>query len=81
MTDLRWGILGTGRIAGIFSRGVLASQNEAKELMAANKNLLKPQNGDPIVHPSKDIVLGSFWMTKFMEGEKGEGKYCQPTEN
>src|SRR3989338_3827127 len=51
------------------------AQWEAKELMAANKNLLKPQNGDPIVHPSKDMVLGSYWMTKNVEGEKGEGKY------
>ncbi len=51
------------------------AQHEAKELMAANKNLLKPQNGDPIVHPSKDMVLGSYWMTKSVVGEKGEGKY------
>ncbi|HEV7702026.1 MAG TPA: DNA-directed RNA polymerase subunit beta' [Candidatus Paceibacterota bacterium] len=51
------------------------AQAEAKELMAANKNLLKPQNGDPIVHPSKDIVLGSYWMTKDVAGEEGEGKY------
>ncbi|MBP6883756.1 MAG: DNA-directed RNA polymerase subunit beta' [Candidatus Pacebacteria bacterium] len=51
------------------------AQWEAKELMAANKNLLKPQNGDPIVHPSKDMVLGSYWMTKVVEGEPGEGKY------
>ena len=51
------------------------AQAEAKELMAANKNLLKPQNGDPIVHPSKDIVLGSYWMTKEVDGDMGEGKY------
>ena len=51
------------------------AQNEAKELMAANKNLLKPQNGDPIVHPSKDMVLGAYWTTKNVDGEKGEGKY------
>jgi DNA-directed RNA polymerase subunit beta' len=51
------------------------AQWEAKELMAANKNLLKPQNGDPIVHPSKDMVLGSYWMTKNVDGEVGEGKY------
>ena len=51
------------------------AQWEAKELMAANKNLLKPQNGDPIVHPRMDMVLGSYWMTKSMDGEKGEGKY------
>ncbi len=51
------------------------AQWEARELMAANKNLLKPQNGDPIVHPSKDMVLGSYWMTKSIDGELGEGKY------
>jgi DNA-directed RNA polymerase subunit beta' len=51
------------------------AQFEAKELMAANKNLLKPQNGDPIVHPSKDMVLGSYWMTKGVEGALGEGRY------
>lgn len=51
------------------------AQWEAKELMAANKNLLKPQNGEPIVHPSRDIVLGSYWMTKSVDGELGEGKY------
>jgi DNA-directed RNA polymerase subunit beta' len=51
------------------------AQWEAKELMAADKNLLKPQSGDPIVHPNKDIVLGAYWMTKSMDGEIGEGKY------
>lgn len=51
------------------------AQWEARELMAANKNLLKPQNGEPIVHPSKDMVLGAYWMTKDVDGEEGEGKY------
>ena len=51
------------------------AQQEAKELMASNKNLLKPQNGDFIVHPQKDMVLGSYWMTKSVDGEEGEGKY------
>ncbi len=51
------------------------AQTEARELMASNKNLLKPQNGDPIVHPRMDMVLGSFWMTKNIDGEPGEGKY------
>ncbi len=51
------------------------AQWEAKELMAANKNLLKPQNGDPIVHPRMDMVLGAYWMTKNVDGELGEGKY------
>ena len=51
------------------------AQEEAKELIASNKNLLKPQTGDPIVNPRNDMVLGSYWMTKIIEGEKGEGKY------
>ncbi len=51
------------------------AQWEARELMASNRNLLKPQSGDPIANPSKDMVLGAFWMTKSMDGELGEGKY------
>ncbi len=50
------------------------AQAEARELMAANKNLLKPQNGEPIVNPRMDMVLGCYWMTKSIDGEKGEGK-------
>ncbi len=49
------------------------AQAEARELMAANKNLLKPGSGEPIVNPSQDMVLGCYWMTKVVEGEKGEG--------
>ena len=51
------------------------AQQEAGELMAANQNLLKPQDGNPIVAPSQDIVLGTYWMTKAVDGEKGEGKF------
>src|SRR3989344_1486412 len=51
------------------------AQWEAKELMASNKNLLKPQNGDLIVNPKLDMVLGAYWMTKSVDGEIGEGKY------
>ena len=50
------------------------AQAEARELMASNKNLLKPGSGDPVVNPKLDIVLGCYWMTKTLEGEKGEGK-------
>lgn len=58
-----------------------AAQAEARDLMASNKNLLKPQDGNPIVHPRMDIVLGAYWMTKSVEGEKGEGKYfASPNE-
>ncbi|MCU0660520.1 MAG: DNA-directed RNA polymerase subunit beta' [Candidatus Pacebacteria bacterium] len=53
-----------------------AAQDEARDLMAANKNLLKPQNGDPIVSSKLlDIVLGCYWMTKAIDGETGEGKF------
>jgi len=50
-----------------------AAQDEARTLMAANKNLLKPQNGEPITEPKMDMVLGSFWMTKDVPDEKGQG--------
>lgn len=49
------------------------AQMEAKEYMASNKNLLKPQDGSPIVMPKMDIVLGCYWMTKSVSDEKGEG--------
>jgi DNA-directed RNA polymerase subunit beta' len=50
------------------------AQAEARELMSSAKNLLKPGTGDPVVNPSQDMVLGCYWMTKDMVGEKGEGK-------
>jgi len=49
------------------------AQKESKDYMASNKNLLKPQDGSPIVMPKMDIVLGCYWMTKSVDGEKGEG--------
>ena len=49
------------------------AQWESKNYMASNKNLLNPQDGAPIAVPRLDIVLGCYWMTKTMEGEKGEG--------
>ncbi len=52
------------------------AQKEAKEIMAADKNILKPGSGDPTVTAKLlDIVLGSFWMTRIIDGEMGEGKY------
>ncbi len=51
------------------------AQLEAREIMAADKNILKPGNGEPVVSAKLlDIVLGSYWMTKIVPGEKGEGK-------
>ncbi len=52
------------------------AQMEAKEIMASDKNILKPGNGEPtVVAKMLDIVLGCYWMTKLVEGEKGEGKF------
>jgi DNA-directed RNA polymerase subunit beta' len=52
-----------------------AAQIEARDLIASNKNLLKPQSGDPVTAPSQDIVLGVYWLTKIVPGKVGEGKY------
>jgi DNA-directed RNA polymerase subunit beta' len=49
------------------------AQKEAADYMASNKNLLKPQDGAPIVMPKMDMILGCYWMTKSVAGEKGEG--------
>jgi DNA-directed RNA polymerase subunit beta' len=46
---------------------------EARELMLASRNLLRPANGEPEVGPSKDMVLGVYYLTLERDGEKGEG--------
>ena len=57
------------------------AQLEAAEIMSANKNILKPGNGEPVVAMTQDIVLGCYWMTKLVDGAQGEGKYfASPNE-
>ncbi len=58
------------------------AQNEAATLISADKNILKPQNGDPIVSSKMlDIILGCYWMTSSVDGEKGEGMhFASPNE-
>jgi len=53
------------------------AQWEAKNIMSANKNILKPGSGDMIVLIGKplDIILGVYWLTKAAEKTKGEGEY------
>ena len=51
-----------------------AAVREARELMLASRNLLRPANGEPEVGPSKDMVLGCYYMTLEHPGVKGEGK-------
>ena len=50
-----------------------AAIREAKELMLANKNILGPKDGEPIINPSQDMILGLFYLTKEKAGVKGEG--------
>jgi len=50
------------------------AQSEARFLMLAANNLLKPQDGHPVTVPTQDMVLGSYYLTLIMPGEKGEGK-------
>jgi DNA-directed RNA polymerase subunit beta' len=47
---------------------------EAKALMLATRNLLKPADGKPIVGPSKDMVLGVYYLTLMHNGRPGEGR-------
>jgi len=50
------------------------AQLEARTIMASDKNILKPGSGDPILSAKMlDIVLGCYWMTKILAGEKGDG--------
>ncbi len=50
------------------------AQIEAQVLMLSTQNLLSPANGQPIVNPTQDIVLGCYYLTKEKTGAKGEGK-------
>ncbi len=43
---------------------------EADNLMAAEKNMLKPATGSPVITPSQDIVLGCFYLTRYVEGDE-----------
>ncbi|MEJ0036896.1 MAG: DNA-directed RNA polymerase subunit beta' [Gammaproteobacteria bacterium] len=51
----------------------LESQLEARALMMSSNNILSPANGDPIIVPSQDVVLGLYYMTRENVGAKGEG--------
>ena len=52
----------------------LEAQLEARTLMMSTNNILSPANGEPIIVPSQDIVLGLYYMTREMVNVKGEGK-------
>ncbi len=51
----------------------LEAQMEARTLMLSSNNILSPANGEPIIVPSQDIVLGLYYMTREKVGARGEG--------
>ena len=52
----------------------LEAQLEARVLMMSTNNILHPANGQPIIVPSQDIVLGLYYLTQLRDGSPGEGK-------
>jgi len=59
----------------------IESQIEARVLMMSTNNILSPANGEPVIVPSQDIVLGLYYMTKEKPGAIGEGRlYSGPEE-
>ena len=50
------------------------AQIEAQVLMLSTQNLLSPANGQPVVVPTQDIVLGVYYLSKLKPGAKGEGR-------
>ncbi len=51
----------------------LEAQLEARALMMSTNNILSPANGEPIIVPSQDVVLGLYYMTRDCVNAKGEG--------
>ena len=51
----------------------LEAQLEARTLMMSTNNILAPANGEPIIVPSQDVVLGLYYMTRSRVNAKGEG--------
>ena len=56
------------------------AQAEARYLMLSVNNLLKPQDGKPVTVPTQDMILGAYYLTMIVEGEKGEGGYYSSKE-
>ena len=52
----------------------LEAQLEARALMMSTNNILSPANGEPIIVPSQDVVLGLYYMTREAVNAKGEGR-------
>ena len=51
----------------------IEAQTEAHTLMMTTNNIFSPANGSPMVGPSQDMVLGNYYLTSMLAGQKGEG--------
>ena len=58
----------------------LEAQLEARALMMSTNNVLLPADGEPIIVPSQDVVLGVYWMTRERVNELGEGMIFSDVE-
>ena len=56
------------------------AQSEARFLMLSVNNMLKPQDGHPVVSPTQDMVMGVYYLTLIRDGAKGEGAVFCDTE-
>jgi len=58
----------------------LEAQLEARVMMLSTNNILSPANGQPIIVPTQDIVLGIYYMTRAVASQKGEGSVFSSIE-
>ena len=59
----------------------IEAQLEARALMMSTNNILSPANGEPIINPSQDVVLGLYYMTREKIGAAGSGRvFSNPDE-
>ncbi len=58
----------------------IEAQTEARILMLATNNILKLSDGKPVVCPTQDMILGSYYLTMEKPGAKGEGRYFKDTD-
>ncbi len=58
----------------------IEAQLEARALMMSTNNILSPANGEPIIVPSQDVVLGLYWLTRERVNDKGEGMVFSDTK-
>jgi DNA-directed RNA polymerase subunit beta' len=57
----------------------IEAQAEAHTLMMTTNNIFSPANGSPMVGPSQDMVLGNYYLTAMLAGQKGEGAIFKDT--